>query len=247
MGASVPTSSTPHQFSYLQFASILLSFFLSASYALEAVSNTEIDVTALYQQLQTQNFTKSVFLENVPFARDRVRINFGSGMMYFGEPVAGKIRSAVFLGSGSIQASPPEGFEKDNVRRLLKAEEISSDFKTIVMRFTDDTADKLISAGHLQQSSVPEQLKRLAQDLCPRLLKETGMNVSARQIESIINHEDPGIFLAQFDGGRRGRFTYLFDPQSRIPVNSFGINAGEKGLIFAYDENIFANDVWLAF
>jgi peptidase M1-like protein len=243
----VPTSSTPHHFSYLRFASILLSFFLSTSYALEAVSNTETDVTALYQQLQTQNFTKSVFLENVPFERDRVRINFGSGMMYFGEPVAGKIRFAVFLGSGSVQASPPEGFEKDNVRRLLKAEEISSDFKTIVLRFTDDSADKLISAGHLQQSSVSDQLKHLSQDLCPRLLKETGMNVSARQIESIINHEDPGIFLAQFDGGRRGRFTYLFDPQSRIPVSSFSINAGEKGLIFAYDENIFANDVWLAF
>ena len=73
------------------------------------------------------------------------------------------------------------------------------------------------------------------------------MNISARQLESILNQEAPGIFLAQLDGGKRGRFTYLFDPQSRVPVTSFGINAGEKGLIFAYDESMYSNDVWMAF
>ena len=39
----------------------------------------------------------------------------------------------------------------------------------------------------------------------------------------------------------------MFDPQTRVPVSSFEINAGEKGLIFAYDPYIFSSDVWLAF
>jgi hypothetical protein len=73
------------------------------------------------------------------------------------------------------------------------------------------------------------------------------MNVSARQLESILNQETPEVFLIQVDGGKLGRFTYLLDPQSRIPVNCFGINAGEKGLIFAYDDATFSNDVWMAF
>ena len=72
------------------------------------------------------------------------------------------------------------------------------------------------------------------------------MNISARQLESILNQETPGVFLVQLEGGKRGRFTYLFDPQSRIPVSSFGINAGEKGLIFAYDESLFSSDTRLA-
>jgi hypothetical protein len=61
------------------------------------------------------------------------------------------------------------------------------------------------------------------------------------------DREDPGIFFAQFNGGKRGRFSYLLDPQTRIPVANFGINAGEKGIIFSYDSDIFSSDVWLAF
>jgi hypothetical protein len=55
------------------------------------------------------------------------------------------------------------------------------------------------------------------------------------------------MFFAQFNGGKRGRFSYLFDPQNRVPVSNFGINAGEKGIIFAHDPYIFSSDIWLAF
>lgn len=39
----------------------------------------------------------------------------------------------------------------------------------------------------------------------------------------------------------------MFDPQTRVPVANFEINAGEKGLIFAYDSDIYSSDVRLAF
>lgn len=205
--------------------------------------------TALYQQLLTSSaIDKSAHLENVVLQRDRVTITFVNGTVFFSSPVAGNCRSAVFIGSGKIQAAPPPvAFELDNVRRLLKADDVTSDFKTAILRFTDDTASALLHEGSLQNGAVSEQAAHLATELGPRLLKETGMNIAARQLESILNQEMPGVFLAQMDGGKRGRFTYLFDPQSRIPVTSFGINAGEKGLIFAYDDSLFSNDVWMAF
>jgi Peptidase family M1 domain len=203
----------------------------------------------LYQQLQNSSvLEESVHLENAVLRRDRVTITFTNGTVYFSPLVAGKVRSAVFIGSGSVQATPPPvAFERDNVRRLLKADDISADFKTAVLRFTDDTAGELLKSGFLQSVAVSEQAAHLAADLAPRLLKETGMNVAARQMGSILNRETPEVFLVQFDGGKRGRFTYLFDPQSRVPMNCFDINAGEKGLIFAYDDDIFYNDVWMAF
>ena len=38
------------------------------------------------------------------------------------------------------------------------------------------------------------------------------------------------MFAAQFDGGRRGRFSYLIrSDQGRIPFGSFTLNGGEKG------------------
>ncbi len=180
--------------------------------------------------------------------RDRVTITFTNGTAYLSPSVAGKVRSAVFIGSGKLRATPPPvAFEQDNVRRLLKTDDVSADFKTAVLRFTDDTASELLKSGFLQGGAVSEQAAHLAADFAPRLLKETGMNISARQLESILNQETPEVFLIQLDGGKLGRFTYLFDPQSRIPVTCFGIDAGEKGLIFAYDQNILSNDIWMAF
>ena len=73
------------------------------------------------------------------------------------------------------------------------------------------------------------------------------MNLSARQFESILNKETPGFFLAQFEGGKPGRFTFLFDPQAHVSVNNFRINGGETVLIFAYDSSIYYNYVWMAF
>jgi hypothetical protein len=55
------------------------------------------------------------------------------------------------------------------------------------------------------------------------------------------------VFFAQVDGGRRGRFSYAFDPQHRIPVQTFGINGGEQGVIFAFEPTVLFNDVWMAF
>ena len=64
---------------------------------------------------------------------------------------------------------------------------------------------------------------------------------------SILNHESQGFFFAQFDGGHRGRFSFLLDYQARIPVANFGINAGERGLIYAFDQGIDGPDIWMAF
>lgn len=230
-------------------ARLFLVFFVAPLPALAAQAPQSSDaVTALYQQLRNSSaIEKSAHLENVILQRDRVTINLTNGTVYFPAPAGGTIRSAVFIGSGTFQAVPPPiAFEQDNVRRLLNADDVSSDFKVAVLRFTDDTA-QLLNQGFLQSTTPSEQASHLAAELEPHLLKEAGMNISARQLESILNNEKPGLFLAEMDGGKRGRFTYLFDPQARIPVTSFGINAGEKGIIFAYDQNLFSNDVWMAF
>src|SRR6185369_3727928 len=83
------------------------------------------------------------FLENVDFQRDRVTLHFVNGFLYFPSPVAGKVRSAVFVGSATVKAEPPPvAYERDNFRRLLRANDLSTDFKTAVFRFTDDTIEK---------------------------------------------------------------------------------------------------------
>ena len=184
-------------------------------------------------------------VSNLVLKRDRVEMTF-SGTFYFTAPVEGKITGAVFIGQGKFRSEvPPNEFEKNNVQRLLNLEVIESDFKTAVLRFTDDTFD--IIGKNKADGNAPEQVQKTATEFEERILKETGANISARLAVSLLNGEKPGFFFANFDGGKMNRFNFLMDYQNRIPTANFGVNAGEKGLIFAYQSTIFRSEIWTAF
>ncbi len=178
--------------------------------------------------------------------RDRVQMSF-DGTFYFATPVDGHVTGAVFLGVGNFTTEvPPNDFEKQNVKRLLGAESVESDFKTAVLRFSDDTFERLGQNPTLT-GAVNEQAQKLAREIDGRMLKELGANLTARIALSLVNQEKPGFFFANFDGGKRGRFNLLLDYQGRVPVANFNINGGEKGLIFKYDSDNYDTEIWMAF
>ena len=178
--------------------------------------------------------------------RDRVEMTF-DGTFYFSPPVEGRVTSAVFIGEGKFRAPvPPSEFERENVRRLLGADAVESDFKTAVLKFTDDTFE-VIGKGRQEGGAPPPRAEKLAAELDARVLKGTGANLSARLALSLLNGERPGFFFASFDGGRRGRFQLVLDHQNRVPVANFNLNGGEKGLIYNYPDSFFGNEVWMAF
>lgn len=224
----------------------LAGFFALASTAFAQHSELE-GALALYQNLRRFDLSGgSAVAERVILKRDRVEISF-DGTFYFEAPINGRVCGAVFLGRGNLRAEvPPSSFELANVRRLLKADLVESDFQTAVLRFSDDTFDSFAKNVSSATEPPPQALK-LASEFEPRLLRESGANVSARLAVSLLNGERPGFFLAQFDKGRRGRFTFLLDYQTRIPAAGFGIDAGERGLIFAHRSELYDSEVWTAF
>lgn len=223
----------------LLFALMLVS---PAAFAQESAASKEKQT---YNQLKTFALTGgSAQVKSLVIKKDRAQLTL-DGTVYFAEPINGQVTGAVFVGEGRFLAETPSSeFEKDNVRRLLGAENVDSDFKTAVFRFTDDTAAQF---GAPQAGPANDRAQKLATEIDERMLRETGANLSARVAVSLLNGEKPGFFFAQFDGGRRGRFALVLDHQSRIPVSNFDINAGEKGLIWTYNSAIFSPEVWLAF
>lgn len=178
--------------------------------------------------------------------RDRVEMVF-TGTFHFGATTGNNATGAVFIGQGTVKAEvPPSAFEKANVRRLLNADVVESDFRTAVLRFSDDTF-ATIGANRRGDSPPSPQAQRLATDADSGLLRELGVNLAARIATSMANSEPAGVFFAQFDGGRRGKFNYVLDHNGRIPVANFNLNGGEKGVIFQYQSAIQFSDVWLAF
>jgi hypothetical protein len=201
---------------------------------------------SVYQQISSFKLTGGkADVTNLVLKRDRVEMSF-TGTFYFAEPIGGFVTGAVFIGRGSLKAEVPPGeFEKANARRFIKSNVLDSDFSSAVLRFSDDTFN--IIGRNVVYVSAPPEAQGLAADVDARIRKETGANISARLTSSLMNQEDPGVFFATFEGGNRGRFSYIFDPQERIPAQNFEINGGEKGIIYAYKESNDDYDVWMAF
>lgn len=201
---------------------------------------------SVYEQLKAFTLAGgSAEVAGLSLRRDRLEMTF-DGTFYFTAPIQGRVTGAVFMGSGKFRAGvPPSEFEQDNVKRLLGAEIVESDFKTAVLRFSDDTFDLIGKNRH--EAPANAQAQKLAEEAEARMLKQTGANLSARVALSILNDEKPGFFFVNFDGGRRDRFSVVLDYQNRVPVANFGLNGGEKGLIFAYDSADFNNEIWMAF
>ncbi|HJU93886.1 MAG TPA: hypothetical protein VJ656_13190, partial [Pyrinomonadaceae bacterium] len=222
----------------------LLLFAAPGAVAQEAPTSKEHPI---YKQLKAFSLTGGVIdVKGLTLKRDRVQLTL-DGVVYLSEPVNGVVPGAVFIGEGNVAVeTPPSDFEKDNVKRLLGTDMVTSDFKTAVFRFSDDTAKQFGQAPR-DAGVVNDRAQKLASELNARILREIGANLSARVAISLINAEKPGFFFAHFDGGRRGRFSVILDHQTRIPVANFRINAGEKGLIWSYDSDLYYTKVWLAF
>ena len=225
------------------FGCLLFAFICSTSPAFAQDAGSKEKQT--YNQIRAFALTGgSAQVNSLVLKKDRAQITL-TGTVYLSEPVNGQITGAVFIGEGRFLAeTPPSEFEKDNVKRLLGAENVESDFETAVFRFSDDTATQF---GQTQAGPANERAQKLANEADGRILRDTGANLPARVAVSLLNGEKPGFFFAQFDGGRRDRFFMVLDHQSRIPLANFDINAGEKGLIWTYNAGIFSPEVWLAF
>jgi hypothetical protein len=193
----------------------------------------------IYNQLKGFSLTGgAVEVKGLALKRDRVQLTL-EGVVYLSEPVEGVITGAVFIGQGKFVAeTPANDFERHNVKRLLDADLIAFDFETAVFRFTDDTA-KLFGPATRDVGVVDERAQKLARAADEHTLRETGANLSARVAKSLFNLEKPGFFFAEFAGGKRGRFSLVLDHQNRIPVANFRIDAGEKGLIWSYNNGLY--------
>lgn len=226
---------------------LLLPAVLLAATRTPAQENLSAKGREIYEQIKAAALTGGTAdVKGLALKRDRAELTF-DGTFYFTAPVAGRNIGAVFIGQGTFRAEvPPSKFEQESVRRMLGTDVIESDFKTAVLRFSDDTFEHI---GQNRQTGAPvdARAQKLLAESDTRTLKETGANLSARLALALLNNEQPGFFFASFAGGKRDNFSLILDYQNRIPVANFGLNGGEKGLIYSYQGVLYGNDVWMAF
>lgn len=199
----------------------------------------------LYEQLRALSTSGDTLrVENIVLKRDRLEFTF-TGEFQPSVVVEGKVRAASFQGQGRVRTAGWSVFERESIKRYLNADAVDQDFTRALLLFTDDTWDALKAQGTLASAAKPPS--PLIAPVEDRMVRETGMNPAAWLALAITVPDHPGIFIAEMEGGRKGRFGAVLDHHGRVTANIFGLNAGEKGLLYQNRGVVDGNDIWTAF
>lgn len=186
------------------------------------------DAREVYEQLQNPTFdaTKVARVADLVMARDRGRIRFSRGSIYFARPVAGRVLQAVFIGEGSFELRPPTDIEKYQVRRFLKTDSIKIDFSKAFFAFSDSTASELMGKLEPEPGKVPADASKLSEKILKLLLDDRGFNLSSRLLSDFFSPGQAGLFFAVFEHVEEnlsfpGYYLFTVDPQAREEVGVF--------------------------
>lgn len=180
-------------------------------------------------------------IEGATLKREEGEFTLHKGTVYLFPPVNGHITGAVFLGSGSFHLMPPGATEQKSLAIHTKANEMNQDVATIVMRFTDGTAEELRKAA--TGAAVPHMAaaSSAASGLATAFRKKININIDSRILQDVLSDKPGGLFLAAFhESGMFGKsFLYVVDPQGAAGA------APDEIELATYDESKF--EVWAAF
>jgi len=141
------------------------------------------------------------------------------GSVYFYGPVNGRVTGAVFLGNGHFDLTLQDASERHSLALLNKSGVMAQDFTSLVLRFTDGTADEIRKAAAGPAGAPPGQAVSAAAELARGIREKLHENLELRLLEDVLMPaaKDNAYFLASFRMG--GMFTghnvlFVVDPES---------------------------------
>ncbi len=179
--------------------------------------NTDpIYVTLRQQTRGDQDFVSYASVNNVVLKREGATFTLKSGEIYFLAPVESRFTGAVFMGDGEFTIVPPTAIEKNSLKIFTATPELTEQFSTLVLRFTDKTFDQIkADPGASMQSNGPQlararDLFRENQTLMRKQLRD---NRELRTLADIYVPQRPGFINAFINGKRFSKLLYIYDSQ----------------------------------
>jgi len=222
---------------FLRLLALLLSFafLVPAGVAQDSKANSLPEYLALRHIALSG---EAVGVNNLVLKRDLAVFKFNQGTFHFVAPVAGRITGAVFVGEGTLSLDPESAQERRSLSLLTKDDEFVEHFNTLVLRFTDKTADEIKAA------STPGQASGSAAGLLHDSLDATRLrlhyNLSARILADLLSVGDNGLFVAFIQGRTYNKkMIFFLDPNGAPAV------APDEISLVTYDEAKLG--IWASF
>lgn len=193
---------------------------------------------ALYRALRkARTDGRQITLERpLAFERDAFRFELRSGTVHFLEAVGGETFGAVFLGDGSYRLTPVTENERQHLAFLRNEpglRTLDDRFDTLVLFFTDGTAEELEAAGTLRRGAPSAEADRAVERTQDWQRKDFRTNFYLRILEDLL--EGPagdGVFLGLVKGVDLPVALAAVDPQGVEALRIAPLLGGEDTLLF---------------
>jgi hypothetical protein len=180
--------------------------------AQRAADSAASDSRAILEQLNQVSIDPAqvYVLRGARIARDRISIYFNRGFVGFFTKVSGEITGAVFSGEGEVLLIPLDLVEKRNLAQFAQSPILEEQFTSAYLRFTDKTAQELLSMARRPDAEDLEQPTGLVEQWNPVVQRLVSVD-TARILQDLLGDRSLPYFHAQFQGKNLGAFEALED------------------------------------
>ena len=172
----------------------------SAHELFDAINGLTVDPSQVYH-LAPEN--------RIELRRGDAVLSLDEGSLAFFSPLEGRITGAVFSGHGHVVAAPRDPVEKQQMGRFLGAPVLDQAFGSAYLRFTDGTADELLSQFR-KRNLTPQTDTALASQWEPTLAR-INANYTLRILIDFLSPDPKPAFFAWVDGASTGPFDIVVD------------------------------------
>jgi hypothetical protein len=159
---------------------------------------------------------ESVTVKDFTLEREGGTFHFDQGTVYFYAPVEGRVTGAVFAGNGQFKLAVADASEQRSLALLTKGGPMIQNFSTLVLRFTDGTADEIRKASAGAGGGPDGHVRAAAEDLAKGFRKSLHENLELRLLADVLGGSQVGFFMASFrmGGALAGRnVLFIADPE----------------------------------
>ncbi|MGA2437639.1 MAG: M1 family aminopeptidase [Acidobacteriaceae bacterium] len=156
-----------------------------------------------------------VTVKDLTLEREGGKFHLDQGSVYFYTPVEGRVTGAVFVGTGRFELTPRDAGERRSLALLTKSDTMTQEFTTLVLRFTDGTAEEIRKASAGAAGAPERHVRSAAEDLARDYRKDLSDNVELRMLSDLLSGGQGQYFLASFHMGNllTGRnVLFIVDP-----------------------------------
>lgn len=215
------------------------SFLLLTAIATSAVA---IEVPEYVQMRAARPDGRTVAVQDLTLARDEYRFTFRSGTFHFLEPAGPRTWGAVFTGDGMWELRPANESERRHLALVTNEADLEilhDTFETMVIFFTDRTAQQIFAGGTAATGAPDRRAVEIFEEHLEDQKRKYQINLHLRVLQEVLNESTArgDVFIASVDGKELAPALLIVDRHGiGALAAAFADLSGESTALLSFDE-----------